>query len=783
MAFVPDTRQILTTGPLTGGGTLAGDLTLAIPQATGGQAGYLAAADFAIFAAKLDASAGVPNTRTVSTTAPLTGGGALSGNLTLVMAKATGAVDGYLAASDFTIFNAKQTALGYTAEDQANKVTAFSSPTNAQYPSALLVSNSLALKADASAFSNVTNDAQTKAAIVPNTVPAAGQVLVGNAGGTAYAPVTLSGGAVINSAGVVTLTIPDASSTVKGATKLSVDPVSSVNPIAWGQNDTNVEQTGNKVTAFSSPTNVQYPSALLVSTSLGLKIDKQTAITPATQTKITYNADGVITAGAAATTADIAASTDKNYVTDARLAAVNLLSGTNSGDQNLAPYALATDLATTNSNISSLNNILANYALATDLGTVNTNLAAVSSGITANNEVKLTISTGLTRVGNTITNDALNVAVAAHRWLGNNTGGSAVPTFSQPAVADLSDGSTGTGNVVLKTGATLLQPLITGPLLVTTLDLLNTVVTSVIQASHDITGGGGTPAVGMGTAIDLLIQSTSTPDRLAGRVSAVWTNATDVSRTSKLVLQPIVSGSLLDTTSFTIFGQSGGASLGDINYNPGFGFLNVAAGIVVGSAIATAGNVLRSNGTTGFVSSPILSTDLHKKTMTEHVASKFSLTDQTVAAETVHFTYTVPINDAFAGGVYRLRAWGTIDNSTTIQTFTPRIRWGGVAGVVLMATPTIVNTATALAGKTWNLEAIVMVTATGAAGTAQTEVVLHDHTTLSTGVLTVQEDNSGTTGTVIDTTAAKDLVLTWAISGIVGAPHVRTCCGYVELLA
>ena len=38
---------------------------------------------------------------------------------------------------------------------------------------------------------SVTNDAQTRAAIVPNTVPAAGQLLVGNAGGTAYAPVSV----------------------------------------------------------------------------------------------------------------------------------------------------------------------------------------------------------------------------------------------------------------------------------------------------------------------------------------------------------------------------------------------------------------------------------------------------------------------------------------------------------------------------------------------------------------------------------------------------------------
>ena len=55
---------------------------------------------------------------------------------------------------------------------------------------------------------SVTNDAQTKAAIVPNTAPSSGQVLVGNAGGTAYAPQTLSGSGAtftLSSAGVLTV--------------------------------------------------------------------------------------------------------------------------------------------------------------------------------------------------------------------------------------------------------------------------------------------------------------------------------------------------------------------------------------------------------------------------------------------------------------------------------------------------------------------------------------------------------------------------------------------------
>lgn len=52
---------------------------------------------------------------------------------------------------------------------------------------------------------SVTNDTQTKAAIVPNTAPSAGQLLVGNAVGTAYAPVSASGDVTVASTGAHTL--------------------------------------------------------------------------------------------------------------------------------------------------------------------------------------------------------------------------------------------------------------------------------------------------------------------------------------------------------------------------------------------------------------------------------------------------------------------------------------------------------------------------------------------------------------------------------------------------
>jgi hypothetical protein len=69
-----------------------------------------------------------------------------------------------------------------------------------------------------------------------------------------------------------------------------------------------------------------------IQTQLDGKVDENAAITGATKTKITYDAKGLVTSGADATTADIADSTDKRYVTDAQLTVIGNTSGTNTGD-------------------------------------------------------------------------------------------------------------------------------------------------------------------------------------------------------------------------------------------------------------------------------------------------------------------------------------------------------------------------------------------------------------------------------------------------------------------
>jgi hypothetical protein len=121
-------------------------------------------------------------------------------------------------------------------------------------------------------------------------------------------------------------------------------------------------------------------------------VASNTPITGATKTKITYDTKGLVTSGTDATTADIAASTDKNYVTNAQLTVIGNTSGTNTGDNaiNTLYSGLVTNathtgdvtgsgvltLATVNSNVGTFNNITIN---AKGLATAGSNVSYLSS--------------------------------------------------------------------------------------------------------------------------------------------------------------------------------------------------------------------------------------------------------------------------------------------------------------------------------------------------------------------------------------------------------------------
>ena len=99
-----------------------------------------------------------------------------------------------------------------------------------------------------------------------------------------------------------------------------------------------------------------------IQTQLDAKVDENAAITGATKTKITYDAKGLVTAGADATTADIADSSNKRYVTDAQLTVIGNTSGTNSGDNATNSQYSGLDAAKTNKLITT-NRQTASYTL------------------------------------------------------------------------------------------------------------------------------------------------------------------------------------------------------------------------------------------------------------------------------------------------------------------------------------------------------------------------------------------------------------------------------------
>jgi hypothetical protein len=87
--------------------------TFNLPTASATNRGALSSADWTTFNNKQNALGftAVPTTRTISTTAPLSGGGDLSANRTLSIPQATTLVDGYISATDWNTFASKQAAL------------------------------------------------------------------------------------------------------------------------------------------------------------------------------------------------------------------------------------------------------------------------------------------------------------------------------------------------------------------------------------------------------------------------------------------------------------------------------------------------------------------------------------------------------------------------------------------------------------------------------------------------------------------------------------------------
>jgi hypothetical protein len=91
--------------------------------------------------------------------------------------------------------------------------------------------------------------------------------------------------------------------------------------------------SATKLTTARTINGVSFDGTGNITVADSTKVVANTAITGATKTKITYDAKGLVTGGADATTADIADSTDKRYCTDAQKTVIGNTSGTNSGNE------------------------------------------------------------------------------------------------------------------------------------------------------------------------------------------------------------------------------------------------------------------------------------------------------------------------------------------------------------------------------------------------------------------------------------------------------------------
>lgn len=109
------------------------------------------------------------------------------------------------------------------------------------------------------------------------------------------------------------------------------------------------------------------------------------------------------------------------------------------------------------------------------------------------------------------------------------------------------------------------------------------------------------------------------------------------------------------------------------------------------------------------------------------------------ATETILFpNVTIPANFMQDGRALKLTAYGQWSNTVTIaSTLTFRIRWGGVAGTVICASPAVITPATATTAAIWQLEAIIQTRSNGSTGTVFTM-----------GTVSLFEDAAATFGTV-----------------------------------
>jgi hypothetical protein len=223
------------------------------------------------------------------------------------------------------------------------------------------------------------------------------------------------------------------------------------------------------------------------------------AITASSKTKITYDTKGLITSGDDATTADIAPSTNRNYVTDAQSGVISNTSGINTGDETTSSIKSKLGITTlSGSNTGDQTNVTGNAGTATKLAT-----ARKINNVDFDGSGDITITS--TADAGTLTGTTLNSMVTGSSL--TSVGTLANLTVTNPIAGSI------TGNAATSTTATIAGNITaTSNSTLTSLPNLTSVgtITSGTWSGTTITvASGGTGLTAAGTAGQILTSTGS----------------------------------------------------------------------------------------------------------------------------------------------------------------------------------------------------------------------------------------------------------------------------------
>ena len=239
-----------------------------------------------------------------------------------------------------------------------------------------------------------------------------------------------------------------------------------------------------------------YQIPLIAGTSY---IVPNSAITASSKTKITYDTKGLITSGDDATTADIAPSTNRNYVTDAQSGVLSNTSGTNSGDETTSSIKSKLGITTlSGSNTGDQTNVTGNAGTATKLATARkiNNVDFDGSGdITITSTTDAGTLSGTT-LNSTVTGSSLtSVGTLANLTVTNPIAGSITGNAATSTTATIAGNITATSNTTLTS--------------LSNLNTVGTITSGVWSGTAVAVEKGGTGLTAAGTAGQILTSTGS----------------------------------------------------------------------------------------------------------------------------------------------------------------------------------------------------------------------------------------------------------------------------------